>query len=486
MPGLPAAPEPGFAPTVRATLDALEYCEAGVLELSALTDPRGLARLGRSLLAYRIRGESGCACLCRLFLLETPQPRTEVELALGRSQLELLQAAGLLQVDADRVAPLFALRPWADTLLVSDLRDAHQPGSEDFVLGPGPVARLLAGLALPGPHGRVLDLGTGCGVLACQLAGTAGALVATDLSARSAAIARFNAALNGTANIRVECGDLFAPVAGEQFELVLCNPPMVLAPEPTYLYRDGGSEICARIAREVQPHLTSAGCLQMLCNWRQPAGADWRTEPLGWIEGLACDAWLLRFHSLQPDNYADLWLRQQPGSGAASPADIQRWVEHLRAAGAASVGGGLLVLRPQQHRKPIRVFRDAPAVAEQAGPALAQLLAAHDCLAQISADTDLLALRLVPVPGLQYQLERRYPSAGTRPRQRLQRSGGLGFSMAADANLVAILALLDGSRTLGQAALAHADRNELQPDRPLASLPAAARELLRLGLLVPA
>ncbi|NHC14314.1 HemK2/MTQ2 family protein methyltransferase [Motilibacter deserti] len=76
---------------------------------------------------------------------------------------------------------------------------------------------------------RVLDVGTGGGALALAAAKAgAAAVTAVDLSLRSVMTARLNSRLN-RAPITVRQGDLFAPVRGERFGLVLANPPYVPA-----------------------------------------------------------------------------------------------------------------------------------------------------------------------------------------------------------------------------------------------------------------
>lgn len=77
---------------------------------------------------------------------------------------------------------------------------------------------------------RILDVGTGSGAiaiaLATQLPNTA--ITATDISASALAVARQNATRNAvTDRIRFLQGDLLAPVAGEQFEIIVSNPPYV-------------------------------------------------------------------------------------------------------------------------------------------------------------------------------------------------------------------------------------------------------------------
>ena len=75
----------------------------------------------------------------------------------------------------------------------------------------------------------VLDLCTGTGALAVAAAASgASAVTAIDLSRRAVASARINSALRG-AGVEVLRGDLFGPVAGRRFDLVISNPPYVPA-----------------------------------------------------------------------------------------------------------------------------------------------------------------------------------------------------------------------------------------------------------------
>jgi release factor glutamine methyltransferase len=94
---------------------------------------------------------------------------------------------------------------------------------------------LLADVVCRGDHasGRdVLDIGSGGGALALA-AGRAGArsVTAVDLSLRSVAATWLNSRLAGVP-VHVHRGDLFGPVAGRRFGLVLSNPPYVPAATP--------------------------------------------------------------------------------------------------------------------------------------------------------------------------------------------------------------------------------------------------------------
>ncbi|HEY4241705.1 MAG TPA: peptide chain release factor N(5)-glutamine methyltransferase [Kofleriaceae bacterium] len=97
---------------------------------------------------------------------------------------------------------------------------------------------------------RVLDLCTGSGAIAVALAKElpAATVVATDVSAAACAIARRNAETNQV-TVDVREGDLFAPVAGETFDLVVSNPPYI------------ASSVIATLAAEVrgEPRLALDG-----------------------------------------------------------------------------------------------------------------------------------------------------------------------------------------------------------------------------------
>lgn len=75
----------------------------------------------------------------------------------------------------------------------------------------------------------VLDVGTGTGALAIAAANAgARSVVAVDLSLRSVAATWLNSRMRG-APVAVRRGDLFAPVHGRTFDLVIANPPYVPA-----------------------------------------------------------------------------------------------------------------------------------------------------------------------------------------------------------------------------------------------------------------
>ena len=106
------------------------------------------------------------------------------------------------------------------------------------VLIPRPDSELLVelGLALlpTSTYCKIIDLGTGSGILAITLAAERkmAEVIATDLSSEALHIAKFNAARLNTANIRFGQAHWFDGIADADFDLVISNPPYIAIDDP--------------------------------------------------------------------------------------------------------------------------------------------------------------------------------------------------------------------------------------------------------------
>jgi release factor glutamine methyltransferase len=123
-----------------------------------------------------------------------------------------------------------------------------------------------------GPGVTVLDLCTGSGHLAVVAALAGASTVATDVSRRAVLSVRLNAALNG---VRVTAlrGDLFEPVAGRRFDVIVSNPPYLPHPDEELPRRGRARAIDAgprgrafldRICAQVGDHLTPGGVVLLV------------------------------------------------------------------------------------------------------------------------------------------------------------------------------------------------------------------------------
>jgi release factor glutamine methyltransferase len=127
------------------------------------------------------------------------------------------------------------------------------------------LARSL-GPALIGPGAAVLDMGSGSGVGAVFAARWAGRVVAVDCNPEAVRCTRINALLHRVeARVEARQGDLFAPVTGERFDVVLFNPPYLRGTPRTLLDQALWSgDVIERFAAGLAAHLTPAGCALVL------------------------------------------------------------------------------------------------------------------------------------------------------------------------------------------------------------------------------
>ena len=145
---------------------------------------------------------------------------------------------------------------------------------------PRPETERLVELALeripPERPWRVADLGTGSGALALAIAHErpGSRVVATDRSATALAVAEANAKALGIGNIHFRCGEWFAPLAGERYELIVSNPPYVAVGDP---------HLRAGDVRFEPPGALAAGADGLDAIRHLAAGAPEHLEENGWL-----------------------------------------------------------------------------------------------------------------------------------------------------------------------------------------------------------
>ncbi|MGW0812197.1 HemK2/MTQ2 family protein methyltransferase [Streptomyces viridiviolaceus] len=180
----------------------------------------------------------------------------------------------------------------------------------------------------------VLDVGTGTGALALAAARLGCRVTAVDVSRRAVYAARLNAARAGL-RVRVLRGNLFDPVRGESFDLVLANPPYVPAPgggrRPRGAARawDAGHDgrlVLDRICREAPAMLSPGGVLLLV----QSALSD-PDRTVGQLRAAGLKAAVTRRHRIAFGPVVrgrERWLRQR---GLLSTTDDEEELVVVRA-----------------------------------------------------------------------------------------------------------------------------------------------------------
>ena len=126
------------------------------------------------------------------------------------------------------------------------------------------MARALARLPITNPSAlSVLDLGTGSGIGAVFAALRGSSVVAVDINPEAVRCARINALLNRCdGRIDVRLGDLFEPVRGQAFDLVLFNPPFYRGlPRDTLDQAWRSPDVFERFASGLDRVLAPNGCV---------------------------------------------------------------------------------------------------------------------------------------------------------------------------------------------------------------------------------
>ncbi|MDO5627649.1 MAG: methyltransferase [Mobilicoccus sp.] len=488
---------------LRADLHAAGYTVENVNETLGPVASRALIR-DHVHAARRALGASTGALptLLRLFALGDVVSSDGLDAAMPSTGIDGLRRIGLVIDAPGGVRAACDLRPYGDEdhtwWVASDLGEVATGTTlrADHVLGVGGASLTLASWTPRTPVGSVLDLGTGCGIQALHAAGHAEHVVATDLSERALAYAAFNAALSGE-RWDLRAGDLFAPVTGERFDLVVSNPPFVISPRgadlPLYEYRDGGragDELVASVVRDVGAHLRDGGTGVLLVNWEVAHGETWRDRWHALLAEPGCadlDAWVIARERQDVAEYAETWARDSGERPGTDDYDrwVEAWLEDFAGRGVDAIWFGVLVVRRRgEGPRWIDLTEATGPVDAPMGPHVARGMEARTLLAGLDDDA-LLARRWQVAPDV---TEERHTRPGSdHPSVILVRQGGgLRRAVRADTALAAFVSVCDGDLPAGVAVTAIAALLDEPAGDVRGRIVGPLRELVADGLLTEA
>jgi hypothetical protein len=390
--------------------------------------------------------------LVRLFLLRQPVPVEAAGRAVAPTSLGDWVIAGLLHVGGGEVRAAVEMVPYQGMLTAADWPEP--PGGElEWVMGPAGTSRALAQLTIRRRVPQTLDLGTGCGLQALLAAAHSDRVWAADLNPRSLQMVRFNRLLNGLRNIECLAGDLFEPARGLSFDLIVCNPPFVIAPARGWLHthsRRPTDDLCRDVVRRAPEFLSEGGYCQLVCNWAHVAGQDWSARLASWVEGGGCDAWVLRSFTEDAPTYAHKRVAELGCNPGQATRWFDGWMAYYERERIEAVSFGLITLRRRAARPNWFRCDSLPALRGTCGAAVEQRFLRWDFLRAQRDDTDLLACRLRPAEGLRWEVRHRLaPGGWAEAESRLWFTDGLAFGANADRDAVEFLAGCEEERPLG-------------------------------------
>jgi len=119
---------------------------------------------------------------------------------------------------------------------------------------------------------KVLEIGTGTGIIAIIASKKAKNVVAVDINSYAVECAQKNSEIN-LASVDIRFGDLFDPIEDEKFDLILFNTPY-LPTEDEELIEDeldaawnggkDGRSVINRFIEELLDHINPGGCVQLV------------------------------------------------------------------------------------------------------------------------------------------------------------------------------------------------------------------------------
>jgi len=480
---------PFDSPTFKKILADAGYSQTELAKTLGLSSPH--ERQDVEVIYRRVRTDSPYNILVQLFRLGRQVDESILRKELPKLDIKSLVAAGLLHCEGGVVRSNAKLTPYHDLLLASDFGpEIHREMSADHVLGVGAASLTLAGLTIRRKVKTALDLGTGAGIQAFLAARHADRVIGTDTNPRALNFAAFNARLNHIEGVQWREGSLYEPVADEQFDLIVSNPPFVISPESKFVFRDTnlpGDTISQQVIRSAGERLNEGGFACILFNWHHQDDADWASRPLSWVSDTGCDSWLLSFNTADPLTYAADWLKT--GEGQDSPdygRYLDEWMAYYEKIGIGQISAGAMFMRRRSaaaNWSRTDTIEKGRTVGE-CGQQVERIFAAEDLLRSLDDDRKLLEHRLLF--DKHHLLEHQLTVENGRwavQVERLHTDRGISFSGNVDMHIARLLAGCDGRQTLRQLIRAVAPQTQTDPETLTGACLAVVRKLMRSGFL---
>ncbi|MFP6668343.1 MAG: carbamoyltransferase C-terminal domain-containing protein [Pirellulales bacterium] len=246
------------------------YCEKNILELLGCDSLQGIEPTHLRYYERKQLPQTALGDLVRLFLLRADLPGGRVGELLGEELFEALRRLGVLIPRGKQWASRVDIFCCDGLLFATDHRYmflAEDQLAEQPVMYIGMDSHGLVQVAPQVQSAATLDLCCGSGIQGIVASRYSHRVVSVDVNPRAVRFTRFNAQLNGVENLSAFTGDLYEPVKGEHFDVILANPPFVPSPHSDYKFRDGGANgerILRRIVEQSATHLSATGRLSIV------------------------------------------------------------------------------------------------------------------------------------------------------------------------------------------------------------------------------
>lgn len=492
----PAFSDPTDYERFRDALLNADFSASGVVNALRIKNFDAIRTAGRPVMLDRTSGGRPIDTLIRLFLLRVPVTKDMLATAVAPVSLDNFLAARLAVrgENAGEFISGFDLLPYDGFIFAFDRppKEGREPYA-DYVMGIGGSTSSLGMQMIRRRSRATLDLGCGCGTLGFLASKFSDRVVLADRSSRALEMARFNVALNNLRNVEVIETDFFSGVKGRVFDLIISNPPFVISPGRTFIYRDGGMEgdgVTQTVVKGCCEHLSDGGFAHVLCNWAHYKGRPWEQRLAEWTQGAQTDMLVLRTHTRDPVEYAMQWLSETERHLTTEQmwTRLEEWVSAYRSQEIEAISGGLISLHKSGGRAG---WFDADTSPEQGagytGDHLAQMFAARDYLVEIGGEGGLLNRRLRCSPTMRLSQHVKLTQEGWRLVEAEARiDPGYPFGGVLEPLVMQFVLRMEGRETVGEAIAAVAGENSIAPDQMAPRAMAIVAHLLKRGVLIPA
>ena len=434
---------------------------------------------------FNLVDQPALVTLVRLFDLGIPVEASEARRDLPGWALDVGIESGLLQEDEGKLIGAFRIDSVQGKIFLCDHFRAT-PTPEDAVVGRSGVADRLR-YGVPRTHyARVLDVCVGGGIQSLFLADHCEHVVGIDLNPRALDVARFNMRLNGIENVEFRQGNRLEPVAGMEFDLIVCNPPFYISPSRRTLYSDNEMELdefCRCVVREAAGHLAEGGELHALAEWAEVEGQTPRERMSEWLDDLGCDIWVMREYQNDIPTYIRKRLVEN------TPSDrgvVAQWMRFFEEREVTMIHGGAIALRRRRGKTWTFFDEFDRRVNNGGGGYVKDGFAVRDFLTEHASNDSLLHERFTVSPNARIE-EHFKPENGEWSADfvRIRLAGPVEVSAKTTNSMVRTLKQLNGERTLEQAIRASHGLEDNIPIPHLDKYLDTARPLLRRGFILP-
>lgn len=303
-------------------------------------------------LHFRLNEDTPFNRLVKLFLMSQSFKKKDLLCGLfTEKDINDLKAMRILSEKDDRVSSMIDIHPCMGTFIATDHRFTDRKSTR-AVMYLSEDSYTLARGTIRKPVRRTLDLCTGSGVQAIIAAKHSEEVIGVDINPRAINFAEFNRIFNGASNARFLRGDLFTPVEGELFDLIVANPPFVPRPanKKKLFFRDGGysgEAVLDQILMNAPRFLTEKGSCQIFTEVLQRNNQSYIEKLSGALGDKPFDILVLAGNHVPSEMYAIGHLKYTREYDDFT-SELVEWLRCLYDNGITQIAEGLITISPTE------------------------------------------------------------------------------------------------------------------------------------------